>query len=97
MDIGNQVRMLMSVDGCGILQAGEIQDTRTLYDIGLDSLRFMELVILLEERFGIELPDDILEVEPETMVSDIIGAVEACLIKKREQSSYGLTGDEANG
>ncbi|WP_270166447.1 phosphopantetheine-binding protein [Paenibacillus sp. SYP-B4298] len=79
MNSGNEVRRLMSNEGCGMMQAGDIQHSSTLYEVGFDSLRFMELVMLLEERFDIELPDEILEVEPGTTVADIITVVEACL------------------
>ena len=40
-------------------------DEDDLLDVGLDSMGIMRLVLFVEERFGITLPDD--ELEPENL------------------------------
>lgn len=49
--------------------AADLQD-----DLGADSLDLVELVMAVEEEFGIEIPDD--EAEKCLIVRDIIGLVE---------------------
>ncbi|PZD96834.1 acyl carrier protein [Paenibacillus sambharensis] len=76
MDISQAVRLLLSNQGCGLLPVEEIQDGSLLYEIGFDSLRYMELVVLLEEQFAFEFQDDQLEISEATSVSDIIKTVQ---------------------
>ncbi|WP_174818566.1 acyl carrier protein [Paenibacillus kobensis] len=66
---------LMSDKGCGVVQEDDIKPDKRLYEIGFDSLRFMELVILIEEELNITLPDEILDLSPVTTVSDIFEIV----------------------
>ena len=42
-------------------------DDADLLDLGLDSLRVMQLLVFVEERLGVNLPDD--EVTPERISS----------------------------
>ncbi|GAA4726391.1 acyl carrier protein [Brevibacillus fulvus] len=77
MSVREQVIRLVSNEGCGVLPAEEIHEQRSLLEIGFDSLRYMELVVLLEETFHITFPDEMLEISAETNVSEIIRAVES--------------------
>ncbi|MEC0246730.1 acyl carrier protein [Paenibacillus chitinolyticus] len=70
---------LMSDKGCGVLDSEDISASRSLYEIGFDSLRYMELVVLLEEKFSITMPDDALEITDRTKVGDIARLVEECV------------------
>jgi len=79
MSIAKHVRELMSVEGCGVFPVEEVRSDKLLFDLGFDSLRFMELVVLIEETFAISFPDQLLEVGATTTVSDIVSAVEGCL------------------
>lgn len=72
MDITNEVLRLLSKEGCGVLPREQIDTARTLLDIGFDSLRYMEFVVLLEESLGITVPDGMLEIRAEMLVADIV-------------------------
>lgn len=47
--------------------------THLVNDLGLDSLDVLELAMVLEEEFGIEIPDE--ELEPVATVGDFVRAV----------------------
>lgn len=49
-------------------------EAKMIEDLGADSLDAVELVMAIEEEFGIEIPDD--DAEKLVAVSDIIGHVE---------------------
>ncbi|MFD2673331.1 acyl carrier protein [Marinicrinis sediminis] len=66
---------LLSQDGCGVLPKEEIAESKRLYDIGFDSLRYMEFVVLLEEKAGIAVPDEWLEIRAETTIDQLIKAL----------------------
>ncbi|MGA5691430.1 acyl carrier protein [Cytobacillus pseudoceanisediminis] len=68
---------LLSNEGCGVLPKDEISDNSFLFDIGIDSIRFMELVVLLEEYFETSLPDSLLEVTSKTKVIEILTILES--------------------
>ncbi|MGM1049384.1 MAG: phosphopantetheine-binding protein [Bacillota bacterium] len=74
-EIESVVIKLSSVLGCGILPENQIQADSKLIQIGFDSIRYMELVVLLEEELNIELPDEILEISPDTRLSDLVSAI----------------------
>ncbi len=78
MSIQSEVIRLLSNEGCGVLPREEIDADRRLYDIGFASLRYMEFVVLLEESLQLSVPDELLDVQPETKVGDIIQAMSAC-------------------
>jgi acyl carrier protein len=42
------------------VRAADIRPDRTIVEYGIDSLRAMELVVSLEEAFGVSIPDDCL-------------------------------------
>ena len=50
------------------------REAKMIEDLGADSLDAVELVMAIEEEFGIEVPDD--EAEKLTAVGDIIDYVE---------------------
>lgn len=55
--------------------ADDLEATTPLVDYGLDSLRAVELVTLLEDEFGLALPEDV--VAGLHTVSDMVRLVEA--------------------
>ncbi|MGW9125836.1 acyl carrier protein [Paenibacillus chitinolyticus] len=75
----DQIRLFLSDQGCGMLPVEEISEEKRLFDVGFDSLRFMELVVLIEEHFRIQWPDEALEISGSTQVGDIVQALEGCL------------------
>ena len=56
------------------VEAGQVNpEAKMIEDLGADSLDAVELVMAIEEEFGIEVPDE--EAEKLTSVGDIIGYV----------------------
>ncbi len=51
------------------------EDAKFVEDLGADSLDVVELVMALEEKFDIEIPDD--EAEKIQTVSDVLNYVES--------------------
>ncbi len=51
------------------------EGSKFVEDLGADSLDVVELVMALEEKFGIEIPDD--EAEKITTVGDVIKYIES--------------------
>jgi len=57
-------------------------DTDLLNDIGLDSVGLILLVVLIEEKFGIQLPDEFLTSENLSKINNIVLMVQALTNKK---------------
>ena len=57
------------------IDVSEISLDSTFEDLGLDSLDTVEIVMSLEDEFGIEVPDE--DAEKFQTVSDIVSYVEA--------------------
>ncbi len=58
------------------VSADEVKDdAKFVEDLGADSLDVVELVMALEEKFDIEIPDD--EAEKIATVSDVVAYVES--------------------
>jgi acyl carrier protein len=77
MNVHNEVIRLLSNEGCGVFTREQIDLQQKLFDIGFNSLRYMEFVVLLEESLVISLPDGLLDIRVETTVADIIRMVSA--------------------
>ena len=63
----------------GVNEAEIKNESSFVDDLGADSLDTVELVMALEEGFGIEIPDE--DAEKITTVKDAIGYIEAHLPK----------------
>ena len=73
-DVGQKVRSIIA-EQLGV-KLEEVTDTASFVDdLGADSLDTVELVMALEEEFGIEIPDE--EAEKMTSVGEAIRYVEA--------------------
>ena len=55
-------------------------------DMGMDSITFISIVVEVEARFNIEVPDDMLLLENFKCVDDIVSIVENEISKKSEGS-----------
>ncbi len=62
-------------DQLGVDKASLSPEANLLDDLGADSLDVVELVMALEEEFGIEVPDD--DVENMRTIRDIVQYIEA--------------------
>ena len=59
-DIEEQVKKII-VDHLGIEESKVTSGSKFIDDLGADSLDTVELVMAFEEKFNIEIPDDIAE------------------------------------
>jgi acyl carrier protein len=73
---------VLIADQLGIDLARVTDQSHFMNDLGLDWLERLELVILVEEAVGIELPDD--EVEELERVGDLIRYMISTEIKKKQ-------------
>ena len=74
----DKVRQII-VEQLGVDEAEVTATASFIDDLGADSLDTVELVMALEEGFGIEIPDE--DAEKITTVKDAIGYIEARLLK----------------
>ena len=74
----DKVRQII-VEQLGVDEAEVTPTASFIDDLGADSLDTVELVMALEEGFGIEIPDE--DAEKITTVKDAIGYIEARLPK----------------
>jgi len=73
MSVSEKVKQII-VEQLGVDEA-EVTDTASFVDdLGADSLDQVELIMTLEEAFGIEVPDE--EAEKLTAVKDVIEYIE---------------------
>ena len=72
-DVARTVRRLVA-ESCGI-DVGEVRDDGLLLEYGLDSVRAMDLVISVEEAFGIQVRDE--DAAGLRRVQDVVRYVEA--------------------
>ncbi|WP_128895441.1 acyl carrier protein [Longirhabdus pacifica] len=75
MDKKEIIFQLLSKDGCGTLPYEQIHDDQNMYDIGFDSLRYMEFIVLLEETLEITVPDEMLDIRADVTLKDIVTMV----------------------
>lgn len=72
-DIEDKVKEII-VEQLGVNADQVTPEAKMIEDLGADSLDAVELVMAIEEEFGIEVPDD--EAEKLVKVGDIIDHVE---------------------
>ena len=59
MTTADRVRKIIST--MGAVDAASLTDSAILDELGLDSLDLVEIVMGLEEEFGFEIPDEMVE------------------------------------
>jgi acyl carrier protein len=59
-NIGTRIRNVLRQTSTLRVDAGSLADHDDLYDAGLKSLAAVQLLLALEEEFGIEFPDSVL-------------------------------------
>ncbi len=57
--------------------------TNLIKDIGMDSIYLMMIVVLLEEKFNIELPDEFLSEDNLSSYGNIVAMVKTILANKK--------------
>jgi len=73
-DIFDKVKEIV-VDKLGVDESAVKEDASFIEDLGADSLDIVDLVMALEEEFGIDIPDD--EAQNIKSVKDVIEYVKA--------------------
>ncbi|MCM8801157.1 MAG: acyl carrier protein [Candidatus Omnitrophica bacterium] len=74
MSVQDKVRAIIA-EQLGVKPEEVTEDASFIEDLGADSLDTVELVMALEEEFGIEIPDE--EAEKITTVGDAIKYIES--------------------
>jgi acyl carrier protein len=82
MDIGEKVKAII-VEQLGIKQEEVSNEASFVDDLGADSLDTVELVMALEEEFGIEIPDE--DAEKIRTVEDAIKYIENKVASKENK------------
>lgn len=72
----DRIYKLISNEGVGTIPSSELTSSTNLFEIGFDSLRYMELIVYIEEEFNMSVPDEMLEISPSTTIGDIIQTLE---------------------
>jgi acyl carrier protein len=75
MEALNERVNTLVTDQLGVDRKSLTPEANLLDDLGADSLDVVELVMALEEEFGIEVPDD--DVENIRTIGDIVQYIEA--------------------
>ena len=81
MSIDEKVKAVI-VDQLGVKAEEVVQNASFTNDLGADSLDTVELVMALEEEFGVEIPDE--DAEKISTVQEAIDYIEAKAEKKEE-------------
>ena len=79
MSVLEKVKKIV-VENLGVDPEKVTEDASFIEDLGADSLDTVELVMALEEEFGVEIPDE--EAEKITTVKDAVKYIEAHADKK---------------
>lgn len=73
--VADKVRKIIDNRVPGCVPVAQMTDNATFDNLGLDSLDFVEVVMEVEETFGIEISDE--ELEPVRTLGDFVKIVEA--------------------
>ena len=72
MTLDEKKRVLIQILSTEILEEGtQLDDTTDLHGAGLDSMSTMQLLIRIEQRFGVQIPSDKLTKENLSTVSNL--------------------------
>ena len=71
-EIFNKVKEII-VEQLGVAETAVVAEASFIDDLGADSLDIVELIMALEEEFGIEIPDS--DAEKVTTVEDVVNYI----------------------
>lgn len=81
MDVARKVKQII-VEQLGVDESEVTPDASFLEDLGADSLDAVELTMVLEEEFGIEIPDEVAETL--VRVRDVVEHIESQISRRDE-------------
>lgn len=79
MTVSEKVKKMI-VDQLGVSESEVIDEAKFIDDLGADSLDIVELIMALEDEYGLEIPDE--DAEKIEMVGDAIKYIEEHLAAK---------------
>jgi acyl carrier protein len=79
MTVSEKVKKMI-VDQLGVNEAEVIPEAKFIDDLGADSLDIVELIMALEDEYGIEIPDE--DAEKMETVGDAIKYIEEHMTDK---------------
>jgi acyl carrier protein len=80
MTVAEKVKKMI-VDQLGVSESEVIPEAKFIDDLGADSLDIVELIMALEDEYGIEIPDE--DAEKIETVGDAIKYIEEHLAEKK--------------
>jgi acyl carrier protein len=90
LPIDDEVRRIVSAHGCLVVSAGLLSDDDDLFRAGMKSHANVNVMLALEETFGIEFPDDMLRRNTFKSLATIRDAVTKLMAASRVASSESL-------
>jgi acyl carrier protein len=79
MEVAEKVKKMI-VDQLGVSESEVVSEAKFIDDLGADSLDIVELVMALEDEYGIEIPDE--DAEKIETVGDAIKYIEEHMKKE---------------
>jgi acyl carrier protein len=79
MTVSEKVRKMI-VDQLGVNESEVVPEAKFIDDLGADSLDIVELIMALEDEYGIEIPDE--DAEKIETVGDAIRYIEEHMTEK---------------
>jgi acyl carrier protein len=79
MTVSEKVRKMI-VDQLGVNESEVVPEAKFIDDLGADSLDIVELIMALEDEYGIEIPDE--DAEKIETVGDAIRYIEEHMVDK---------------
>jgi len=80
MTVGEKVKKMI-VDQLGVSEAEVVAEAKFIDDLGADSLDIVELIMALEDEYGLEIPDE--DAEKIETVGDAIKYIEEHIADKK--------------
>lgn len=80
MTVGEKVKKMI-VDQLGVSEAEVVGEAKFIDDLGADSLDIVELIMALEDEYGLEIPDE--DAEKIETVGDAIKYIEEHIADKK--------------
>jgi len=69
------------------LEPSDVTAERSFEDLGIDSLDAIDILYEVEDKFGIDVPQDALDLETMRTVGDILNVVEQVLAEQQDQQT----------